>query len=997
MTAMDVKAQFCGYYYSKPITITGAQISGGPHVNFPVLISHTDPALATAAGKVKNTNGYDIIFTDNAGNPLAFQLERYNSATGQIVAWVRLPSITNGTNTVIHIRYGNETITTDQSVTTTWSSGYAGVWHFNNNVNDHSGNGIVSTNNGSTSTTGKIGDARNFVDPDNWVELTAFPNLTTSFTITGWIYSNDVNRTGARIFVDDGNNTGGYGFSLSDEAPLGRLRFYSRNSTPVSLDAATPLIANNTWYHVAAVADIAGSVKRIYINGVEAASGSYTGAWGTDTGNASIGGEIAGGEAGNRFHGNLDEIRVATRALPAAWLLTEYRSQNQPTTTVGVTTAGDFYTVGTEVAYGDPTQFGSNTWNVYGYTGNNFETYHGYYVHNTLTFDSRDPWGAATSPSAATGYSGCTIPNDNHSFRYKRRGFPCGYYQIDMPNHDDNVILYVDGVIAYQQNSWYNNIPHNNVWQGYLGPNSRVEMTIREFGGDSHAGLTFTYLHGPSNNANQTVWHGGTSTNWETGSNWCSNVPNNMRDAYIPGNGVTNFPIISGAMNRTVRDLTIAQGATLSIIDSRTLTASGNWTNNGTFSASAGTTVTFGGSSTLTLGGTSTTTFANLRMNNSNANALTLQRDITVTGLLTLTNGDIITGANMVILNNGATVSGVSNNSYVSGIVRKIGNSAFTFPVGKAGYYAPISITAPNNAAHFYTAEYFFAIPTTGGFSTALVGTGIAHVSHAEYWTLTKSAGASDETVRLSWNNPRSGGVTQTSTMRLAGWNGAWSLLGATITGGSTNASGSVNTDNDINVDSYQAFTLASSTSAQNPLPVELVTFTANLVDDHVLVSWQTSSEKNNDYFTVKKSTNGKDWRVVGTLPGSGTTLLPASYSLKDTQPLPGLQYYQLTQTDYDGASETFPVIALNIQQLSERGKLTLYPNPTEDDLIVRVTGAIANTFIAQVIDVNGKVLIEKTVERTEPGISVKELRPGVYNMIVSDGQQVYRAKFVRK
>lgn len=992
MTAMDVKAQFCGYYYSKPITITGTQISGGPHVNFPVLISHTDPALAAAAGKVKNTNGYDIVFTDNSGNPLAFQLERYNSATGQIVAWVRLPSITNGTNTVIHIRYGNETITTDQSVTTTWSSGYAGVWHFNNNVNDHSGNAIASTDNGTTSTTGKIGDARNFVDPDNWVELTAFPNLTTSFTITGWIYSNDVNRTGARIFVDDGNNTGGYGFSLSDEAPLGRLRFYSRNSTPVSLDAATPLIANNTWYHVAAVADIAGSVKRIYINGVEAASGSYTGAWGTDTGNASIGGEIAGGEAGNRFHGNLDEIRVATRALPAAWLLTEYRSQNQPTTTVGVTTAGDFYTVGTEVAYGDPTQFGSNTWNVYGYTGNNFETYHGYYVHNTLTFDSRDPWGAATSPSAATGYSGCTIPNDNHSFRYKRRGFPCGYYQIDMPNHDDNVILYINGANEFQQDSWYANTPHPNVWTGYLDANSEIEMTIREFGGDSHAGLTFQYLYGPDNGS-QSVWNGATNTTWGNAGNWCGSLPSATRGALIPS-GVPRQPTVNAA--QSVLDITIASGATVTLGNNQTLSVYGDWTNDGTFTPTTGNrTVVFAGTNAITFGGTAATTFRHLQINNSNANAVTLQRDLTVTGTLTFTNGNIFTGANMVVFNDNALVADASDNSHVSGVVRKIGNDNFTFPVGKAGYYAPISITAPGNAAHFYTAEYFYANPTTGGYSTALVGTGIDHVSHAEYWTLSKDAATSNRRVGLTWDTPRSGGVTNVSEIRIVGWNGQWTNVGA-VTNTGTNPAGQSLTDSNINVNNYSAFTLASTTP-QNPLPVELMSFTAKLVDDHVLVSWQTSSEKNNDYFTVKKSTNGKDWRVVGTLPGSGTTLLPASYSLKDTQPLPGLQYYQLTQTDYDGASETFPVIALNIQQLSERGKLTLYPNPTEDDLIVRVTGAIANTFIAQVIDVNGKVLIEKTVERTEPGISVKELRPGVYNMIVSDGQQVYRAKFVRK
>src|SRR5688572_14606020 len=65
-------AQVCGYYYKKSITINGSRITGGPHINFPVLISHTDPALTAASAKVTNANGYDIVFTDNSGNALNF-------------------------------------------------------------------------------------------------------------------------------------------------------------------------------------------------------------------------------------------------------------------------------------------------------------------------------------------------------------------------------------------------------------------------------------------------------------------------------------------------------------------------------------------------------------------------------------------------------------------------------------------------------------------------------------------------------------------------------------------------------------------------------------------------------------------------------------------------------------------------------------------------------------------------------------------------------------
>lgn len=992
LSITNASAQVCGYYYSKNITINGSRITGGPHANFPVLISHTDPALTTAAAKVTNANGYDIVFADNAGNALDFQLERYDGATGQIVAWVKIPSITSGTNVTIQMRYGNSAITTNQSTTATWSSGYHGVWHFNNSVADASANNVTSTNNGSTHLPGsKIGDGRTF--NNNWVELSTFPNLTTSYTITGWVYSTNVSQDGQRIFVDDVNNTGGYGFSIADEATAGRLRFYSRSSNPVSLDANAFTMANNTWYHVAAVADITGNIKRIYVNGVERVNGTFTNAWGTDTGNASIGGETAAGETGNRLQGRLDEVRVASRALSPQWLATEYNSQNQPTTIVGAVTAGDFYTVSaTETFYGNPAQFGSNTWNVYAYNGNNFESYYGYYVHNTLNFDSRTVWNLLQSPSSAPGYSGCTVPNDNHSYRYKRQGFPCGYYQLDIPNHDDNVVLYVNGVNVFQQDSWFNNTAKTNQWQGYLGTTSTVEYTIREFNGDSHAGLTFNYLYGPQNSATQSVWNGSTSNAWTTAGNWCGSVPSNLIGAYIPANGTSNSPDISAA-GAQVLDLTIGTSATLSMAAAGTLASYGNWTNNGTFTAAVGSTVTISGSNAVTMGGTQTTTFANLRMNNSNANSLTLQGNITIAGVLTLTLGDIITGSNMVIMNNAGTVATPSNNSYVSGQFRKIGSTAFTFPVGKAGYYAPISISAPSNAAYYYTAEYFHSDPNAVG-SVNSRGVGVNHVSREEYWMLTRSAGASNVQVTLSWDTPRSGGVTDINDIRVLGWSGtAWNSWGNGTQSGD-NTAGTERSSSSATI--YGAFTLGSST-ADNPLPVDLIDFTAGQQDDHILLSWKTSSEKNNDYFTVKKSLNGKDWHLIAQVKGSGTTLLPVSYSAKDADPRPGLQYYLLTQTDLDGRSESFPVIALNIQKLSEGAQLTLYPNPTDDEINLRMPGPLSDTYHVQITDITGKVYWDDVIDQTHPVISAKDLPPGLYFVNVIDGFRWQRTKFVRK
>ncbi len=127
-----VEAQWlAGYGYRKSITIPVAQISGGPHVNFPVLVSVTDNDLRTIAngGFVENGSGWDIAFTEDHVTTLNHQVESYNAITGQLIAWVRIPSLPAGGHSFT-LYFGNSLIVADPSTTSTWV-GYSGVWHLN--------------------------------------------------------------------------------------------------------------------------------------------------------------------------------------------------------------------------------------------------------------------------------------------------------------------------------------------------------------------------------------------------------------------------------------------------------------------------------------------------------------------------------------------------------------------------------------------------------------------------------------------------------------------------------------------------------------------------------------------------------------------------------------------------------------------------------------------------------------------------------------------------
>ncbi len=163
-----------------------------------------------------------------------------------------------------------------------------------------------------------------FDGQDDFLQFSTVPNLTESFTVAAWIRANELGGD-QRIFADDGSNSGGFAFSLGDGGD-GRLRFFSRAVNPVILDSP-PVITPETWHFVAIVHDAVNKTRRIFVDGglTPVAQDTYTGAWGTDSAAATVGGEPDGTAEGTpywRFNGAIDEVMVYQRALGGGELAT---------------------------------------------------------------------------------------------------------------------------------------------------------------------------------------------------------------------------------------------------------------------------------------------------------------------------------------------------------------------------------------------------------------------------------------------------------------------------------------------------------------------------------------------------------------------------------------------------------------------------------------------------------------------------------------------------
>ena len=200
-----------------------------------------------------------------------------------------------------------------------------------------------------------------------------------------------------------------------------------------------------------------------------------------------------------------------------------------------------------------------------------------------------------------------------------------------------------------------------------------------------------------------------------------------------------------------LNDLTIQTNNTLddsggSAINIGGGNASGNWINNGAFTQGASTVTFTGTSATLVIGGTTATTFNNLTINKA-SNNLTINTTPTINGTLTLTSGDIVTGANRVILGTAATIATPSATSYIAGSLQKNyaagANLSYSagndFPVGDATNFTPVNVSAGVTST-----AGSLTVSTTAGdhpqVTTPIVSTGIdAANSENRYWTFNSS------------------------------------------------------------------------------------------------------------------------------------------------------------------------------------------------------------------------------------------------------------------
>lgn len=371
------------------------------------------------------------------------------------------------------------------------------------------------------------------------------------------------------------------------------------------------------------------------------------------------------------------------------------------------------------------------------------------------------------------------------------------------------------------------------------------------------------------------------------------------------------------------------------------ITLLGNWTNNAANVAfnNDGTTVNFSGAN-QTIGGTNSSTFFNVNLLGSGTK--TLNVNTRVGGISTLT-GVLSVGARILDLNSRTlTISNPAGGgiTYGAGYILSETNAgvnpsivtwnmgtntgAHVYPFGVAGVQIPFTFNKTTaGASNISVATRATAtntnLPWAGASNVAAVTSmqalGPPYYADASipsvvdrWWDITTSAAVIGNLIFSYRGAENTTTAAPTGLLAAQHWNGTnWDPP----VGSGTGVLAGVGT---VAVTGASTFSPWVISTLILPLPIELMSFSGNCNNGKIQLKWTTASETNNSYFTIEKSLDAVNFNEIATIPsqalnGNSTQLL--NY-IAEVDGYNYATYYRLKQTDIDGSSNLFNIIAVD-------------------------------------------------------------------------------------
>ncbi len=181
-------------------------------------------------------------------------------------------------------------------------------------------------------------------------------------------------------------------------------------------------------------------------------------------------------------------------------------------------------------------------------------------------------------------------------------------------------------------------------------------------------------------------------------------------------------------------------------------------------------------------------------------------------------------------------------------------------------------------------------------------------------------------------------------------------------------------------------------------LPVELTYFYAEKEGNDVLLSWETASEENNDFFVVEYSGNGIDFREIGIVNGAGTTLELTQYQFLHVEPSTE-NYYRLKQVDFDGTFAYSKIEVVVFETVLDANAISVRPTISKHSVtLVSQSELDSNTRIL-IYDATGILVrqMQLTESKYMTTIDVRNLSAGHYFIQVQGESGSHTTRFIKQ
>ncbi len=159
------------------------------------------------------------------------------------------------------------------------------------------------------------------------------------------------------------------------------------------------------------------------------------------------------------------------------------------------------------------------------------------------------------------------------------------------------------------------------------------------------------------------------------------------------------------------------------------------------------------------------------------------------------------------------------------------------------------------------------------------------------------------------------------------------------------------------------------------PFPVELTSFVGRLLDETVILKWETATEVNNYGFEIERKTDSNEWNRIGFAQGYGNSNSPKSYQFYDNNLIGGVKlYYRLKQIENDGQYEYSDIVEINLEPdgfiLSQN-----YPNPFNPNTVIKYQLPKESKVVINIYNMLGAEVMELMNDRKEAGIYEVEFK----------------------